>query len=144
EGALTPDDLLEGGIEPGGRVTVYDDDHYYMGSALAELLAGRGHAVTYATPAAIVSAWTAMTNEQVCVQSRLVRLGVASAAGRRLEGLAPGTVRLGGVYGEGSRELGCDSLVLVTAREPEDGLYRELAARGTANLHRIGDCEVPG
>jgi dimethylamine/trimethylamine dehydrogenase len=142
--ALTPDNLLKGGIAPAGTVLIYDDDHYYMGSALAELLAGRGHAVTYATPAPVVSSWTAMTNEQYFIQSRLVDLGIAIVTGHRLGAAMDGGVRLDGVYGEAGREFACDTLVLVTARESQDSLYRELAARGTANLHRIGDCEVPG
>ena len=144
EKALTPDDILKGSIEPGRSVLIYDDDHYYMGSALAELLRGRGHAVTYATPAPVVSSWTAMTNEQFFIQSRLIALGVTVITGRRLAGAVAGGVRLEGVYGEGAVEAACDSLVLVTARRSEDALYRALAARGTANLHRIGDCEVPG
>jgi dimethylamine/trimethylamine dehydrogenase len=85
-----------------------------------------------------------MTNEQHFVQSGLVRLGVAILTGRRLEAAVAGGVRLAGVYGEPAIEAACDSLVLVTARRSEDGLWRELAAAGTANLHRIGDCEVPG
>jgi dimethylamine/trimethylamine dehydrogenase len=143
-GALTADDLLRDGIEPEGRVLIYDDDHYYMGSALAELLAGRGQGVTYATPAPVVSAWTAMTNEQHFIQSRLVAQGVRIVTGRRLEAAAAGGARLAGVYGEAAIEVPCDSLVLVTARQSDDALYRELAALGTRNLHRIGDCEAPG
>ena len=38
---FTPDDLMEGRM-PGGRVVIYDDDHYYMGGVLAELLAQNG------------------------------------------------------------------------------------------------------
>ena len=37
----TPDDLM-GGEAPVGKVVVYDDDHYYMGGVLAELLARNG------------------------------------------------------------------------------------------------------
>ena len=142
--ALTPDDLLKDGIEPAGSVLIYDDDHYYMGSALAELLAGQGHAVTYVTPAPVVSSWTAMTNEQHFIQSRLVALGIAIVTGRSLAAAFAGGVRLAGIYGEAAVEATCDSLVLVTARQSEDTLYRTLAEAGTANLHRIGDCEVPG
>jgi dimethylamine/trimethylamine dehydrogenase len=45
-----------------------------------------------------------------------------------------------------------DSVLLVTARTPEDGLYTEIAetiASGTSNvdpaptLHKIGDCDAP-
>jgi len=144
EDALTPDDILKGGVEPRGAVLIYDDDHYYMGSALAELLVGRGHAVTYVTPAPVVSSWTAMTNEQFFIQARLVSLGVTIITGRSLAGTRAGGARLEGIYGEDEIEAACDSLLLVTARTSQDRLYRELEERGTANLHRIGDCEVPG
>ena len=39
---LTPDDLLAGARPDGDRVVVFDDDHYYLGGALAELLASEG------------------------------------------------------------------------------------------------------
>ena len=35
---VTPDDIMAGNV-PGGRVMIYDDDHYYMASVLARLLA---------------------------------------------------------------------------------------------------------
>jgi dimethylamine/trimethylamine dehydrogenase len=37
---FTPDDLLAGDV-PDGEVIVHDDDHYYMGGVLAELLAAK-------------------------------------------------------------------------------------------------------
>ena len=39
---FTPDDLMAGQRPQGGRVMLYDDDHFYMGSVLAELLVARG------------------------------------------------------------------------------------------------------
>ena len=49
---LTPDDLLAGARPDGERVVVFDDDHYYMGGVLAELLAREGREVTLVTPGA--------------------------------------------------------------------------------------------
>jgi dimethylamine/trimethylamine dehydrogenase len=43
---LTPDDLLTGVRPSGPRVVVFDDDHYYLGGVLAELLVAEGHEVT--------------------------------------------------------------------------------------------------
>ena len=34
---FTPDDIMSGAL-PSGHVVIYDDDHYYMGGVLAELL----------------------------------------------------------------------------------------------------------
>ena len=39
---LTPDDVLAGVRPAGERVLLYDDDHYYLGGVLAELLAREG------------------------------------------------------------------------------------------------------
>jgi dimethylamine/trimethylamine dehydrogenase len=39
--SFTPDDLMAGNL-PRERVLVYDDDHYYMGGVLAELLVKHG------------------------------------------------------------------------------------------------------
>jgi hypothetical protein len=43
---FTPDDLMTGKM-PQGRVVIYDDDHYYMGGVLAELLAQNGTAAIW-------------------------------------------------------------------------------------------------
>ena len=66
------------GKRPGaGPVVIFDDDHYYMGGVLAELLAKEGYEVTLATPAADVSNWTHATLEQARIQKRLLQLGDA-------------------------------------------------------------------
>ncbi len=72
---LTPDDAMAGQL-PGGRVAIYDDDHYYMGGVMAELLVQSGCEVTLITPAAVISAFTRYTMEQAFIQERLLRLGV--------------------------------------------------------------------
>ena len=55
---LTPDDLIAGTRPSGKDVAIFDDDHYYMGGVVAELLLKEGYAVTLVTPAADVSTWT--------------------------------------------------------------------------------------
>ena len=83
------------GVPQGDRVVVFDDDHYYLGGVLAELLAGEGRQVTIVTPAGrIVSAWSVNTMEQPRIQRRLLELGVElelvarSWSGRRRRGAA--------------------------------------------------------
>ena len=61
---LIPDDLMDGVLPAGERIVIYDDDHYYMGGVLAELLIGAGRRVTLVTPANCVSSWTNATMEQ--------------------------------------------------------------------------------
>nr|WP_245706355.1 hypothetical protein [Ruegeria marina] len=60
---FAPDDLMEGRL-PGGRVVIFDDDHCYLGGALAELLVKSGADVTLVNPAPCVSDGTRNTLEQ--------------------------------------------------------------------------------
>ena len=61
---------------PAGETVIFDDDHYYMGSVLAELLAQNGNRVTYLTPSTKVAEWSGNTLEQGYIQARLLELGV--------------------------------------------------------------------
>ncbi len=55
---LTPDDVMAGDRPRGTKVVLFDDDHYYMGGVLTELLVSEGCDVTIVTPEARVSEWT--------------------------------------------------------------------------------------
>ncbi|HLE99294.1 MAG TPA: FAD-dependent oxidoreductase [Gaiellaceae bacterium] len=145
---LTPDDLMSGSRPSGTRVVLFDDDHYYMGGVLAELLATEGHEVTLVTPEARVSEWTVNTMEQHRIQRRLLELGVTALTSRTVLAASDGAVRTACVYTEREQELPCDSLVLVTARLPDDALRDELEAalegRSGPTIRLIGDAWSPG
>jgi dimethylamine/trimethylamine dehydrogenase len=143
---FTPDDIIEGRLPAGGRVVLYDDDHYYMGGVVAERLAAAGLAVTLLTPDPVVSSWTLHTLEQRRIQRRLLELGVTVLTGRL-------PVRLGSVTEHacvytGARDaVEVDALVLATSRSPRDGLYQALRAIPSPpwkTLHVIGDAAAPG
>jgi dimethylamine/trimethylamine dehydrogenase len=146
---VAPEAVMAGG-EIAGPVVIYDDDHFYLGGVLAEKLRAEGREVTIATPALQVSQWTDNTLEQRHVQRRLVSLGVEIATQRRLEAIGAGEVELSCLV-TGRRETRpAASVVLVTARLPEDALYRDLmaapealAAAGIVSVARIGDCLAP-
>ncbi|MEZ5776473.1 MAG: FAD-dependent oxidoreductase [Hyphomicrobiaceae bacterium] len=146
---LTPDDLL-GGAEVEGPVLVYDDDHYTMGGALAELLARRGLGVTIATPASDVSAFCEHTLDMHRIARRLDGLGVAMVTHHVLEHIGAGAVRL--THRDTGRplEIVAATVVLVTARLPQTALFDALLAareagrlRRTRSIRRIGDCDAP-
>jgi dimethylamine/trimethylamine dehydrogenase len=148
---LTPDELLDGSRPEGDRVAVYDDDHYYMGGVLAELLAAEGRHVTLLTPAARASEWTTNTLEQERIQRRLLELGVVIETARALAGITPDGVRTACVYTAAEEEVACHALVLVTARLPVDGLAADLAERaadwaaaGLVSVETVGDARAPG
>jgi dimethylamine/trimethylamine dehydrogenase len=147
EGAkvLTPDDIMRG-TQPGGNVLVYDDDHYYMGPVIAEHLARHGASVTYVTSAGVAGDWSFHTQEQPQTQRRLLELGVKIIVSTVLDGFDGETVSLAcGFTGRIQRQA-ASAIVLVTSREPDDALYRQLTQDGeaaTPHIHRIGDCRAP-
>ncbi|TIV05461.1 MAG: NADH:flavin oxidoreductase, partial [Mesorhizobium sp.] len=87
----TPDDLMDGKV-PAGNVVLFDDDHYYMGGVLAELMARRGAKVTLVTPSAYVSDWTRNTLEQGAIHRRLAELGVDIVLNRTVTVIVSGGV----------------------------------------------------
>jgi dimethylamine/trimethylamine dehydrogenase len=137
---LTPDSLAS----LDGPVMIYDDDNYFMGGALAEMLAQRGHSVTYVTTQPVVSAWTQMTDEQNFIEDRLVSGGVTLHVGHVLQEVGAGAAGFRTSLARGTVRLEFGSLILVTGRIPQDGLYTELISRGDAPaLSQIGDCHSP-
>ena len=146
----TPDDLMDG-LELSGNVIVYDDDHFYLGGVIAELLHAGGAQVTIATPAVDVSNWTHNTLEQEAIQSRLMNIGVSIRTNVSLDEIGFDHIRVSCVYTEIVTEVPADHVVLVTAMSPHDVLYNELLATqdkwadaGIDSVDRIGDCLVPG
>jgi dimethylamine/trimethylamine dehydrogenase len=147
---VTPDDILDG-RSVGGPVLVFDDDHYYMGSVIAEKLALAGLSVALTTPAADIAAFTAATLELRRIAQRLDALNVRMITHHRLAGAGGGEVRLAHVHTERTLAVPASTIVMVTARLPEDRLYHALAETperlegvGIKSLTRIGDCLAPG
>jgi dimethylamine/trimethylamine dehydrogenase len=147
----TPNDIFAGRM-PQGKALVFDDDHYYMGSVLAEALVAQGVDVCFVTPENLVSAWGVMTDEQYQTQQHLIQLGVEIITAHGLDSFDGARARLSCVYTERSRELEADAVVLVTARIPNDDLYREIAGKIESDtslttpaptLKKIGDCDAP-
>ncbi|MBC8036476.1 MAG: FAD-dependent oxidoreductase [Rhizobiales bacterium] len=140
---LTPDDLMSGMRPKGKHTVIFDDDHYYMGGVLAELLRKEGYGVSLVTPAALASAYTKWTLEQVRIQTRLLNIGVDIFANRAVTAVATGHVTLGCIFTGKESALPCDATVLVTARNPNDQLYHEVVTENAA-VSRAGDCYGPG
>ncbi|CDO29384.1 oxidoreductase [Mycolicibacterium porcinum] len=131
EGAdiLSPDDIMAGTRPRGRRVVVFDDDHYYLGGVIAELLAKEGLEVTLVTPAAHVSQWTTNTLEVARIRKRVIRAGVDVRTNTAVTAVTADGVTTACVYTGDESALSADSVVMVTARLPHDGLYQDLLAR---------------
>jgi dimethylamine/trimethylamine dehydrogenase len=142
-GALTPDDVFaEAAVT--GEVVIYDDDHYYMGGALAERLARAGHRVTLVTPNPSISSWTAMTDEIAFLHARLHEIGITLVPSKLIRGYHTGSLRLSCTASGRESDMACTTLILVTGRLPADELHVALSeAPQPFGLHRIGDCLQP-
>jgi dimethylamine/trimethylamine dehydrogenase len=152
EGAevLSPDDIMAGTRPRGRRVVVFDDDHYYMGGVIAELLAADGLDVALITPAAHVSQWTTNTLEVARIRKRVIRAGVDVRTNTAVTAVTADGVRTACVYTGDESTVSADSVVMVTARLPHDGLYQELLSRnrewadaGLRSVRAIGDAWAP-
>jgi dimethylamine/trimethylamine dehydrogenase len=146
---FTPDDVMAGGGPTGGRVLLYDDDHFYMGSVIAEVLAARGCSVDFVTPATKVAEWTQNTLEQAVIMRRLLEIGVNVIPSKAPEAIGDGEVTLGCTWTGTRTTVPADAVVLVSSRTPNDALYLELRARdwgaaGIQSLKVIGDAAAPG
>ena len=95
--------------------------------------------MTLVTPAALVSEWTVNTMEQPRIHKRLVEAGVelADRARPRRRRRRRGAARRH-LHAAATSAIPLDSLVLVTARLPNDALARELGVTA------IGDALAPG
>ena len=94
---------------PGGRVVIFDDDHYYMGGVLADLLVNNGCSVTLVTPAAYVSEWTNNTFEQALIHRRLVALDVEIVLNRAVTKITNDKLTTDCVYTGQSQEIAADA-----------------------------------
>ena len=145
---FTPDDVL-GGVRPTGPVALFDDDHFYLGGALAEHLAGLGIEVHLCTPAAEVSPWTENTMEQRRVHRRLRERGVHLHPFTVVTGGGESTVATLDVVTGEAGAIDAGAVVLVTSRTSRTELADALLARldewealGTVRL--VGDADAPG
>ena len=152
---LSPDEVMAGAALA-SPVVIYDDDHYYMGGALAEKLARAGHQVHLITPSVKVSEFTEMTMEQHRIQAELMGLGVQLHIATELldaSAMADGALSLSmtSIYGGQPQMLHCANLVMVTMRDPDDALHQQLLARqgewahaGIQSVQCLGDAYAPG
>ena len=146
----TPDDLMDGNI-PDGEVLVYDDDHYYMGGVLAELLVQNGARVVLLTPSALVSEWSVNTLEQPFIHKRLVDAGVEIRLNQGMLEIGADHVVANCVYSGKTQSIPAQAVVMVASRTPKDQLYLQLQERrhdwkdaGIRSIACFGDVEAPG
>ncbi len=138
---FTPTDLASGAT-PEGPVVVFDFDNYALGTAIAEDLHDKGHAVTYITTAGAASAWTFLTNEQPLIHQALARRGIGYRTLQIVTGFDGDTLHLAQIMTGEPSSIRVRSLVIVGQRLGGSPLQQELA--DLPSLHLTGDANAPG
>jgi dimethylamine/trimethylamine dehydrogenase len=139
------------GTLPEGRVVIYDDDHYYLGSAIALLASASGCQVALVTPSDSLAGWNQFTDEHRPTMQALIEAGVECVTAKGLIGFESGFVQLECVYSGRSSQLAADQLIPISTRVTDDALWialdqrrAELEQKGLVSLQHIGDCRAPG
>ena len=138
------------------RAVVYDDDHFYMGSVIAESLVQKGIKVTFVTPAHMVAHWTQNTLEQEKIERRLYQLGVTILPHQKIANIADAALTLDHINANQQSQIESDAVILVTSRIAKNALYFELsqhrdhshdsqshAGSRIKTITRVGDCLAP-
>ena len=157
-------DVLEGRVEPGGRVVVVDELGFHQATSTAELLADRGCTVEIVTNGMVVAQDLGVTLDLETWNVKAHAKGIDQSVDLVPMGLRPWTdpsgagEGAGGVDGEEDdggvvlslqhhptgtdQERSCDWVVCSVHQEPEDELWRDL--QGAAfPVYRVGDCVAP-
>jgi dimethylamine/trimethylamine dehydrogenase len=142
-------DRLRTGFSPKGPVIVYDDDHYYVGHSVAELLRSLGLEVILVTPLADISQWSYYTLELRRIEERLARAGIPVIAKSCVSEVSGASLRLNTDPVNFWRPVG--AFVPITLRVPHSDLMVELSAgeagwhdAGIRSVQLVGDARAPG
>ncbi len=149
--AVVGSESLLDGFTPDGHVVIYDDEHYYLGSAIALRLAAQGTRVTMVTPETTLAGWSHFTTEHSATMKALIEAGIEIVTAKGLIGFNAGAVELECVFSGNESAIEADYLLPISTRLPNDELWcaldarrDEFAANGGLSLQRIGDCQSPG
>ena len=144
----TPDDIMSD-KKIDGKVVIFDDDHYYMASVLAEKLVKEGNEVVFVTPASIVSEWSLNTLDQPFIQKRLIELGVQIICNKSISKVERDTVDLSCKYTGKISSLETGNILFVTSRQPLNELYKSFSQdeitrhKHIKSIDIIGDANAP-
>ena len=144
---ITPEDIMDSMRSAAGPLVIYDDDQAYLAGVLAEHLSPDIADITFVTPASTVSPFTDYTLEQARIQRSLLENGVNIIAGHKLVGVTGGSCEVRCIYTDKPRHLACATLLPVTERIRQCGLFEELRdhpQNGLKTLQLIGDAAMPG
>ncbi len=147
---ISVDKILNGHL-PDASVVIFDDDHYYMASAIALKLRAEGIDATLVTPQGRAAGWSYYTDEQHMTVKAMCNAGIEIVTDRGLNYFQHNRIGLECVFSGSKSEIAAAYLIPVTARIPSADLWLEIESRaeefhanGGISMQRIGDCLAPG
>ena len=142
----SPDDIMNGNL-PSGNIAIFDDDYYYLGPVIAELLQKKGNQVTYISTSSVVCEFGNFTSEQFNYQKSLLKNGVNLELSKNIISYDDKNLVLSCVYTEKLSKINIDAIVMITSRLPNDNLFYELIentqSKKFKSINKIGDCLSP-
>lgn len=148
---FSADDVMDNANIPEGPVIVFDDDHYYMGSVIAEKLASIGRQVTLVTPNGELATWSKYTLEFGHIQKRLAEKNIPVITTHNLAHIDSQQVTLQQVFSGEQQQVPASAVVMATSQKPDTELIdtlkqhqSELNDVGIETIEAIGDCVAPG
>lgn len=138
DNVATPEEVLSGGKPAGQRVVILDQTGFLVGMGLGEWLADQGKTVEILTSEPFVGSVLPPTLQLPWVYAR-VMAKVSLTPHTTITQIAGHTVATVNVHSLQQRTIeDVDTVVLVTAKGPNDMLWRDLKGQ-VAELHLVGD-----
>ena len=141
--AVTPLEVLSGGVESPRTALVFDDCGNYEAVGAVEALLENGAEVCLATSFDGIAPDLFRSFQHGALVARLTAFRGFSAVTRAvLERIEPGFVTLGSLDGDAVERVEAELAVVMTGFEPQVGLLEELRAAGV-EVHAAGDAVAP-
>jgi len=148
---FSPEDAIKNINKLESPIVIYDDEQGYLAGVLADHLSANGCNINFVTPASVVSPWTDSTLEQARVQRALLKQGVEITCNKTIVSGKGQSLVTQCVFTGNKTTVDCKTIIMVTERIPNCGLYDELIKQEEAlgksskkHIKLIGDAEAPG
>jgi 2,4-dienoyl-CoA reductase (NADPH2) len=141
---FTPEQILEGGARPHGRVLILDEQRDHAGPAIAELLASAGSSVELVSSGStVLGEWTYRAQMHFQLIPILRQLGIRMTAEHYIREIGERKVTLFHVLTNEEEVRDVDAVVLLTSRVSQGrSLERELKGK-VPRVYSVGDAAAP-
>lgn len=143
DNVITPDEVVSGSAEVGKNVVIWDGRADITAPGVAEILADRGCNVVVVAPHPMLGGIEALLDQTwFHFMPRLLNKGVEVSISTFPVMLVEKTLTVLNTHTMAMREIPADTLVVITGKNANDGLYKELQGK-VGELYKVGDARNP-